>query len=116
MSTSTTNRRDFLKQGTIGTAGVSIGAMGFAPKKLHLLSVGAQRWCCFFLSRPKSDFGAGADRKLDFQGDRIREGFSGGITPSRNALPEPNCPVRLEPTGKSGGDGEEVLRVSLVTV
>ncbi|MSU52607.1 MAG: twin-arginine translocation signal domain-containing protein [Opitutaceae bacterium] len=54
MSTSTTNRRDFLKQGTIGTAGVSIGAMGFA------------------------------DRKLDFQGDRIREGFSGGITPSRN--------------------------------
>ena len=31
---------------------------------------------CFFLSRPKSDFGAGAGRKLDFQGDRIREGFA----------------------------------------
>jgi len=30
----------------------------------------------FFLSRPKSDFGAEAARKLDFQGGRIREGFS----------------------------------------
>jgi predicted dehydrogenase len=32
LSTSTTNRRDFLKQGMIGTAGVSIGAMGFSAK------------------------------------------------------------------------------------
>ena len=30
---------------------------------------------CFFLSRPESDSGAGADRGLDFQGDRFREGF-----------------------------------------
>ncbi len=29
---STTNRREFLKQGMIGTAGVSIGAMGFSAK------------------------------------------------------------------------------------
>ena len=47
-----------------------------ASKKQHSSSIGAQQWRCFFLSRPKSDFGAGADRKLDFQGDRIREGFT----------------------------------------
>ena len=29
---STTNRRDFIKQGMIGTAGVGIGAMGFSAK------------------------------------------------------------------------------------
>jgi glycerol-3-phosphate dehydrogenase (NAD(P)+) len=33
-----------------------------------------QRWRSFFLSRPKSDFGAGADRKLDFQEDRQQIG------------------------------------------
>ena len=45
------------------------------PKKLHLLSFGVKGWPCFFPSRPECDSGAGAERGLDFQGDRIREGF-----------------------------------------
>ena len=44
---------------------------------------------CFFRSRPKSDFGAGADRKLDFQGigsgrvlaPGVKHGFCGTTFP-----------------------------------
>ncbi len=50
---------------------------GWAARKHPLLSFGVKGWPCFFPSRPKSDFGAAADRGLDFQGDRIREGFKG---------------------------------------
>jgi len=32
MNTTTTNRRDFIKQGMVGTAGITIGAMGFSAK------------------------------------------------------------------------------------
>ena len=53
------------------------------PKKLHLLIVGAQHSCCFFLSRPKSDSGAGADRKLDFVGDQAGGGLRGGRRSNR---------------------------------
>ena len=50
---------------------------GWAARKHPLLSFGVKGWPCFFPSRPKSDFGAAADRGLDFQGDRIREGQVG---------------------------------------
>jgi len=44
-------------------------------KKQYLFNVPEQPAGGFFRPRPKTDFGAEADRKLDFVWDRIWEGF-----------------------------------------
>ena len=68
------------------------------PKKLHLLIVGAQHSCCFFLSRPKSDSGAGADRKLDFGGGRAGRSLLYPHSERRRALPS----VGMRRLGRAG--------------
>ena len=39
----TTNRREFIKHGTLGTAGITIGAMGFSAKSYAAISGANER-------------------------------------------------------------------------
>ncbi len=49
-----------------------------------------------FLAVPaRVDSGAAAGRKLDFQGDRIQEGFEGSVTCGNGTLQSPNHQVLL---------------------
>src|SRR5688500_15760433 len=43
MNTTNTNRRDFIKTGAIGTAGVTMGAMGFSAKSYGAITGANER-------------------------------------------------------------------------
>ena len=95
-STNTTNRRDFLKQGMIGTAGVSIGAMGFADRKTGFAG-GWARWELAELAVNQSI--------LRWRRVRLRVGTWGGERLRRKGELPARIEERLAVWGKQRGVG-----------